>query len=143
MEASQDDFDRQHVENDMSGNVYGTSGQFGNVYGDVHFHGPTSAPPPFDGAPKQAEGVRRAKRKKNSTRGKRQRREAAERARQQLRADDNKAIKGCGLLVLGLAVPGFIYLGLVTRDWAATGVVVGVVAVVLFLGGAGMAMRGD
>lgn len=143
MEASRDDFEQQHVDNDMSGNVYGTSGQFGNVYGDVHFHGPTSVPPPSDGAPKQAEGVGGAKRKKNSAKGKRQRREAAERARHQLRADNNKAIKGCGLLVLGLAVPGFIYLGLMTRDWAAACVVVGVAAVILFLGGAGMAMRGD
>ncbi|MFD4629099.1 hypothetical protein ACFVYR_04255 [Streptomyces sp. NPDC058284] len=133
MEEARDDCARQNVTNDMSGNAFGISGQFGNIYGDVHFHGPNSVPHPSCDAPKQDEDIVGAKRKK---------REAAERARQRLEAEDNKAIKGCGLLVLVLAAPGFAVLGYCTHDWTTAAVLVGIAAALLFLWGGGLVMRG-
>ncbi|WP_406337643.1 hypothetical protein [Streptomyces sp. NBC_00649] len=145
MGASRDDFERQNVDNDISGTVYGATGQFGHVYGDVHFHGPSSTPhqpPPV--SPKQGEAEAGAKRKKkDGAKARRKRREAAERARQQRRVEDRKAIKGCGLLVLILGFSGFAVLGFYTQEWATAGVLMGVVAIVLFLWGAGMAMHDD
>ncbi|MGW2700632.1 hypothetical protein [Streptomyces sp. NPDC001340] len=145
MRASRDDFDRQDVDNDISGNVYGVAGQFGNVYGDVHIHGQsTTPPPPNNEPPSQAEAVARAKRKtKGGAKARRKRRDAAERARQQRREEDRKAIKGCGLLVLLLGVSGLVALGFYTQEWATAGALVGVVAILLFLWGAGLAMHDD
>ncbi|MDF2272096.1 hypothetical protein P2Q00_42805 [Streptomyces coacervatus] len=145
MGASWDDSEQPNVNNDISGTVYGTTGQFGNVYGDVHIHGPSSMPhPPKTEPSQQGEAVAGAKRRKRDrAKTKRKRRKADGRARQQRREEDRKAIKGCGLLVLLLGVSGFVALGLYTREWATAGVLMGVVAIIVFLWGAGMAMHDD
>ncbi|MEV0093679.1 hypothetical protein [Streptomyces sp. NPDC050738] len=143
MGASRDDSEQQNVDNDISGSISGAAGQFGNVYGDVHLHGPSSMPHrPKDEPSKQGEGTTGAKRKKkDGAKSRRKRREVAERARRQRREEDRKAIKGCGLLVLLVGMSGFVALGFYTREWATAGVLMGVVAIVLFLWGAGMALR--
>ncbi|WP_142881340.1 hypothetical protein [Streptomyces malaysiensis] len=141
MGASHDDFDRQDVDNDISGTVYGAAAQFGNVYGDVHFHGPST--PHFPDAEKPKQGANAANRKKGGANAKGKKREAAEQAKQRRREEDKKAVKGCALLVLLLGVIGFSALGFYTHDWATAGLLVGVISVVLFLWGAGMTLHDD
>ncbi|MET9146514.1 hypothetical protein [Streptomyces sp. NPDC004042] len=144
MGAPQDNFDRQDIENEISGHIYGVAGQFGNVYGDVHVHGPSTPHPPNNEPSRQDAPVeKKVGKKQGGVEAKRMRREAAEQARLQRRDEDRKTIRGCGFLVLLLGVPGFVTLGLYTQEWLTAGVLTGVVAIILFLWGAGVAMHDD
>ncbi|QDQ09486.1 hypothetical protein [Streptomyces spectabilis] len=42
MGAPDEDRERSGIDNDISGHVTGPVGQFGNVFGDVHFHEPSA-----------------------------------------------------------------------------------------------------
>ncbi|MET8811089.1 hypothetical protein ABZW47_03710 [Streptomyces sp. NPDC004549] len=87
------DSDRQDVDNEISGNVYGSAGQFGNVYGDVHIYGPSPTPrPPSNEPSKRDDASESSKRtKRDRAEDERKRRAEAERARHQRREEDQKA----------------------------------------------------
>jgi hypothetical protein len=145
MRASDEGSDEQHIHNDISGNVNGAAGQFGNVYGDVHMH----ASPSGGGLDKEelarlaAEAAREAfeamkaqdAEVANEENEERQTAQAANRA---VRAEDDKRlVKGCSLFALIVAVIGFIILGFYTREWVASGVVAGIGGLVIIFWGAG------
>ncbi|WP_030671021.1 hypothetical protein [Streptomyces sp. NRRL B-1347] len=48
MGAPDEDRERSGTDNDISGHVTGPVGQFGTVFGDVHFHEPSAPKAPAD-----------------------------------------------------------------------------------------------